>query len=202
MTTAGSGTGFLLSYELEPGDLQEMEAANIVRRRRRTRIMFGMVPLPLFAAAFTAITVALDSPSLVKDSAGAPGWMYVVDTICWSLFVFWASVAWRLSPKRLGRAVWRTSPQLHGRHHDEIDSRGVTCTAPDGTETFTPWASLVRVRETEHAFHLLDDRGALRISLPKRGLDGPSRIPALREFLNRSVGGQSPVATLASEPEP
>jgi hypothetical protein len=202
MTTAGPGTGFFLSYELQPGDLQEMEAASTVRRRRRARILFGMVPVSLFAAAFTAITVALDSPSLVKDSPGAPGWMYAVDIICWSLFVFWASVVWRLNPKRLGRAVWRASPQLHGRHHDEIDSRGVTCTAPDGTVTFIPWASLVRVRETEQAFHLLDDSGGVRISLPKRGLDGPGLIPMLREFLNHSVGGHSLAVAPASEPEP
>jgi len=70
MTSVGPGTGFFLRYELHPGDLQEMEVASIVRRHRRARIMLGMLPLLLLAAAFTAITVVLDSPSLVKDSPG------------------------------------------------------------------------------------------------------------------------------------
>ena len=192
MTTAGPGTGFSLSYELQRRDLAEMQAASKARRIRRAHQIAALVALALFGAAFTAITAAFDRPSLVKGSPGAPGWVYAVDAVTWCLVILAASRAWRLSPKGRARAIWRTAPQLQGHHHDVVDNHGITSTAPDGTQVFIPWAGFARVRETEHGFHLLDDTGDVRGSLPKRGLDSPDLIPALRDMLNRSVGGQPP----------
>lgn len=45
------------------------------------------------------------------------------------------------------------------------------------------------MRETERAFNLLNHHGEALATLPKRGLQSPGRIPALRDFLNCSVGG-------------
>jgi len=190
MTSAESGPGFSLSYDLQLSDLTELLAARPGRRRRRIRIVFSLVLLALLGVAWTALTIAFDNSSVVKGSTGAPGWMVGSDIVIWALVVLYASAAWRLSPKRLARRTWRASPQLHGRHYDQIDSRGVTWTGPDGTQMFQPWAILERVRETEHAFHLQGGNGDVRATLPKRGLRSPDLILALREFLNHSVGGQ------------
>jgi hypothetical protein len=199
MTSADPGTGFSLSYELQPIDLTEIQAARPGRRRKRAHIILALVSWALLGVAFTAITVAFDDPSVVKGSSGAPGWMVAVDIVIWALVVLWGSSAWRLSPKRLARRVWRASPEIHGRNHDEIDSRGVTWTGPDGAQIFQPWTNLVGVRETEHAFQLQGDNGTVLAALPKRGLHSPDLIPAFREYLNRSVGGQPPAAAPSRE---
>jgi hypothetical protein len=190
MTSASPGPGFLLVYELQPEDLQDLYGAGPNRRRRRVRIMLTAVPWALIGAAFTAVTVALDLPSVVKDSSGAPGWMYVVDGVIWGGVVAYLAHVWRLSPKRLARRAWRIHAEVHGRHRDEVGPDGARCTAPDGTQMFIPWATIDRIGETGHAFHLIDHRGAVRNALPKRGLPSPDLIPALREFLNRSVSAQ------------
>jgi hypothetical protein len=156
--------------------------------------MAAAVIWALIGAAFTAVIVALDLTSVVKDSSGAPAWMFPVDVGSWFVAVYRGYIVWRLSPKRLARRAWRNNTQLHGRHHDEVGPGGITWTAPDGTQMLIPWASIDHIRETEHAFHLIDHRGAVRNALPKRGLPSPGLIPALREFLNRSVDGQPPTA--------
>jgi hypothetical protein len=48
-------------------------------RRRFIGTVAGMISWGLIAAIFTAITIALNYPSVVKDSTGAPGWLYVLD---------------------------------------------------------------------------------------------------------------------------
>jgi hypothetical protein len=187
MPTTDPGTGFSFTYELQPYDLEDMCAAEQKRRHRRTRAMVAAVSWVLLGAAFTAVTVALNLRSLVKDSSGAPGWMYVVDVVIWTLVANWASIIWRLSPRRLARRFWNSNVQLHGRHHDRVDPDGIAYTAPDGTQVRIPWPSIDNVRETERSFLLIDHRGDVRICLPKRGLSSPDLIPALREFLNHSV---------------
>jgi hypothetical protein len=52
------------------------------------------------------------------------------------------------------------------------------------------WATIDRIGETRHAFHLIDHQGVGRNALPKRGLPSPDLIPTLRDFLNRSVNAQ------------
>jgi hypothetical protein len=186
MTGASPDPGFSLSYELQPGDLAEIEAASPGRRRRRGYIVSTVVMLALIAAAFTALTVG---------SSGVPRWVYPIDGVIWGAVAAWTRIAWRLGPKQLARRAFRGTPRLHGRHCEKIDSRGVIWIAPDGVQTFIPWSGLRRVRETEHAFMLEDNVGAVLSTLPKRGLQSPDLIPALREFLSCSVGGQPPAAT-------
>jgi hypothetical protein len=195
MTGAGPEAGFSLTYELQPGDFKDLYAAGPKRKRRRAYITFNAALGALFGVVLTAITVALNLRSVVKDSSGAPGWMYVVDAVIWFLVVYGFCLVWWLSPKRLARRAWRSNVQLHGRHHDEVGPGGVTCTAPDGTQIFIPWTSVDGIRETKHAFQLIDHQDAVRTTLPKRGLSGSDLIPALREFLNRSIGRQPPTVT-------
>jgi YcxB-like protein len=197
MTSTGPETDFSLTYELQPDDLQDLFATRPERKRRRARVIYATVIWALLDAALTAVTVALDLPSVVKNSPGAPSWMYVVDATIWLFVINGAIIVWRLSPKRLVRRAWRSSTQLHGRHHDEVGPGGITYTQPDGLQIVTPWNRFDYIRETEHAFHLIDHRGATQTTLPKRGLPSPDLIPALREFLNRSVNGQ--LSTAASD---
>lgn len=194
MTSADPGAGFSLTYELQPGDLQDLFATRPERKHRRTRVIFATAMSTLTGATLTAITVALDLPSVVKNSSGAPSWMYVIDAAIWFFVANGAVIAWRLSPKRLARRAWRSETQLHGRHRDEVGPGGISCLAPDGTQLSTPWATIDYIRETENAFHLIDHRGATLTTLPKRGLPGPNLIPNLREFLNHSVNRQPPTA--------
>jgi hypothetical protein len=196
MTIAGPPASFSLTYEVQPDDLQELIESNARRKRLRGRLIFATAVWALINVPFTAVTVALDLPSVVKDTLGAPSWMYVVDAGIWFFVAYGAVIAWRLSPKRLARRAWRASPQLHGRCRAEVDAGGITVVAPDGTRTSTPWANIVHIRETEKAFYLRDRRDASRGVLPKRGLHSPDLTPALREFLNRSVNGQPSSAAI------
>jgi hypothetical protein len=98
MTSAESGPGFSLSYDLQLSDLTELLAARPGRRRRRIRIVFSLVLLALLGVAWTALTIAFDNPSVVKGSTGAPGWMVGSDIVIWALvlqpeFVIF-TVAW------------------------------------------------------------------------------------------------------------
>jgi hypothetical protein len=95
---AGREANFTLTYELARSDLADIAAVNRSRKRRRTRALRGFVLSLLPALAFTAITVALSVPSVVKDSTGAPGWMYGLDVLLWVAAVI------------LGRSVWLLSP--------------------------------------------------------------------------------------------
>jgi hypothetical protein len=195
MTSADPVAGFSLTYELQLDDLLDLFAASAERKRRRGRLIFSALVYLLIGAAFTAVMVELDRLSVVRNSSGAPSWMYVVDAVIWLGVALCAVTVWRLSPKRLARRTWRASLQLHGRHRDEVGSGGVTTIQPDGTQTSIPWANFGSIRETEKVFELLDHRSATWVILPKRGLPRPDLIPALREFLHRSVNGRpSPAA--------
>lgn len=116
--------------------------------------------------------------------------MYVVDAASWYFAVYGAVIAWRMSPKRLAQRSWRTDIRFHGQRHDKVGPGGIARANPDGTQVHIPWASIDHIRETEHAFHLLGRGGYTLAVLLKRGLDSPDLIPALREFLNHSAGGQ------------
>lgn len=194
MTSTDPSAGFSITYEAQPEDLQDVIAARPQRRRRRARITFAAAVWALIGGAFTAITVALDCPAVVKNSSGAPSWMHVVDVVIWFFVAKGAVAAWRLSPKRLARRIWRSNPQVRGSHHTEVGSRGISHIGPDGTQISTPWANIDRIRETENAFHLVNRRGATFGTLPKRGLADPDLVPALREFLYHSTNQRQPPA--------
>jgi YcxB-like protein len=205
MASVDPGAEFSLTYEVQPDDLGEILAAEPEIRRLRTRAAFSTVLLALFGAVLTAFTVVAELNSVAERSSGVTGWIYVVDVVLWGI-VFWGSfIIWRLSPKGLARRGWRVSVRLHGRHHDKVGPRGIASTEPDGTQALIPWTSIDRIRETKRAFHLIDHHGAVRVALPKRGLDSPDLLPALREFLIHSTGGQPLAVTpgaAAGEPMP
>lgn len=216
MTSADPTPGFSLSYELQPGDFAEFQAAaNPIIRRRRAAFLQLLVAYVLLGAAFIAVTTIIGNRSggqpgfvvcppstthaFVEGSSGVSRWLLVLNSAIGFGAIgcgvaFFARNSWRLMPKQLVLNAWQANPRLHGRHHGQIDSQGVVSTVANGVKTFVPWSSLVGVRETEHAFNLLDHHGVL-VSLPKRGLHSADLIPALREFLNHSVSGQPPAAT-------
>jgi hypothetical protein len=194
---------FSLDYELQPSDLAEFYRMDRARRRRRTRVLVSLAAWGILAVAFTAITVALNEPSVVRDSSGAPGWIFAVDIISWSIAAGSARIAWRLSPRALIRRVWNASPGLRGRHRDEVSMAGVTSITPAGGETFIPWANFGRIRETEDAFIFLGAKfGRPMCALPKRGLARRDQVPALRQFLEEAVGGQRAAGPSQAAAEP
>jgi hypothetical protein len=196
---------FTLTYEPMLSDFEELYAANRRMRRRRKNLLAIAVPFLFFALAFTALSVAVSHPARGPGSVGAPGFLYALAALGWLVTIGLGGMAiWLLSPNTLARSAWRNDPRLHGRHQDEVGPAGVTSVSPDGTENFSPWASIASVRETDNAFFLLGPDGSPRQALLKRGLPSTDRIPALREFLSRSVGRQPPTAagTAVGEPAP
>jgi len=204
MASTDPGVRFSLTYELEPGDLQDLFAARPGRKWRQARFIYATVVWALLGAALTAVTVALDLSSVVKNSSGAPSWMYVVDAAIWFFVAYCGVIVWRLIPKRRARRAWRGNTHLRGRRHDEVGPGSISCTTPDGTQIVIPWTNIDYIRETGNSFHLINHRGVTLTTLPKRGLPSPDLIPALREFLNRSVKGQPSTAvpdSAAGEPK-
>jgi hypothetical protein len=187
MSEEGAPSRLSLSYELQPRDLEDTQAVMARRRRRQVRALVIAVPLVALAVALIGLTA--------RHSPGAPAWLYAADLVSCALLAFQLRFAWLLSPKRLARIIWRTNPGYRGRHHEEIDERGVTWTAPTGSQIFVPWAVVASVRETGHAFHLMDSGGNVRSSLPKRGLASPELVPVLRDLLNGSAGSRPSAAT-------
>jgi hypothetical protein len=191
MTSADPRTGFSLAYELRPDDFKDFFGAQPKRKFLRTRRLFIAVMYTVIGAILTAFAVTLDLKAGGNQSSGAPGWIYGVTVIAWGGVVYSGFVLWRLSPSRLARRTWDENPSLHGRHHENVGPSGVFATAPDGSQTLTPWSVFDRVTETGIAFNLFDHDDRVRCVLPKRGLASPDLIPALRKFLRHSVDGQS-----------
>ena len=195
MSGEGARSRLTLTYELQPGDLEDMQAVSAGRRRRRTRALVNAIPPGIFAAASIGLTGVLNARSVVQGSTGAPAWLYAADIVTCGLLAFQLRAAWRLSPARLAQIIWRANPGYRGRHHEDLDGRGVTWTAPTGSQIFVPWTVVTSICETEHAFHLLDDDGTVRSSLPKRGLASPDLIPVLRDLLSASARSRPSAAT-------
>jgi hypothetical protein len=177
-----------LRYELEPGDLEDTQAVTAARRRRQVRALIVTVPVAAFCVAVIALTAG-------SPASGAPDWLYAADAAGLALLAIQLRAAWRLSPKRLAWIIWRANPGYRGRHLEEIDERGVTWTAPSGSQVFVPWTVVTSVCETERAFHLMDSSGSVRSSLPKRGLASPDLVPVLRDLLSSSARSRPPAAT-------
>jgi hypothetical protein len=198
MTGTAPEAGFSLAYELKPDDFEEIYRAEPTRKRLRTGWAFAAVPFVLVSAILTIFTVTVDLKAGANNSSGAPGWIYVVDATMWGLAAFPSLLVWRLSPRRLARRYWDDNVGRHGRYHDEVGPGGLVARAPDGSQVSVPWAAIVRVDETDRAFSAVDYDDQVRIVLPKRGLASPDLVPALREFLNNSAGGQPPAAASAA----
>lgn len=201
---SGPAPVFSLEYEVQPPDLREVIVGTPGARRKLIAAVALAISWGLLTASFTAITVALNYPSVVKDSTGAPGWMYAVDLLLWLLTAWIAVTAWRHSAGRLARVAIQKRPEYQGRIHDHVETGGFRSIYANGTEIFFPWATIHRVRETTHTFQLLDHDDQVRGVLPKRGLQSPELLPALHTFLNHAVAGQPPTAAAsatAGEPQ-
>lgn len=170
-------------YELEIGDIRDMCSVLPGRKNRRTRFIAASISFVLLAGVVTSVDVALSFPSVVKNSPGVPGWMYIVSVILWWFAVRLVLVSWRLAPKRLARRIWRKEPQLHGRHHDKVGPEGVTWIKPDGVQVSFPLTKIDYIRETRTSFYLFDAQDNILSCLPKRGLASPDLAPKLRESL-------------------
>ena len=88
--------------------------------------------------------------------------------------------------------VIKKTPAFQGRTRAQLGATGIRTISASGTEAFHPWATIDQVRETAHAFHLLDHNGRARAILPKRALESPDLLPALRTFLKQALARQPP----------
>jgi hypothetical protein len=187
MGTPDAETGFSLSYELTRDDIGDLVAGSQLLRRRRASARGQLVLAMLGAAAWTALTILPNFPSL--RASPAPGWMYAVDAVAWIVFVRFCFLVWHLSLKQLARRTWRA--RQHGRYLTEVNPRGVSVTAPDRSERFIPWSAITGFQESDQSFYLLGPKGITVNELPKRGLQNAELIPSFRDFLDSSVGRQA-----------
>jgi hypothetical protein len=185
---------FTLEYEVQPEDVQDLLAATPRVKDKLTVAVVAAMLCGLVATGFTAMTIALNYRSAVFSAAGAPGGIYVADVALWLLTAFLAWAAWQRSPAALAEVVMKKTPAFEGRTRARLETTGIRTISASGTEAFHPWATIDQVRETAHAFHLLDHRGRARAILPKRALDSPDLLPALRTFLEQALVQQPPAA--------
>ena len=123
----------------------------------------------------------------------------------WLVTAFLAWAAWQRSPEMLARAAMKKTPEFQGRTRAQVETSGIRAISASGTEVFHPWATIDQVRETTRAFHLLDPDGRALAILPKRALDSPDLLAALRTFLQQALAQQPPAAaasTTAEESQP
>jgi YcxB-like protein len=194
---AGPALAFTLEHEVQPQDVRELLAASPRVKAKLTIAVVVVMLCGLVAVGFTAITIALNYRSAVFSAAGAPGGIYVADLALWLVTAFLAWAAWQRSPGRLAQVVIEKTPEFQGRTRDQVETSGIRAISATGTEVFYPWATIDQVRETTRAFHLLDHDGRILAILPKRALDSPDLLPALRTFLKQALE-QQPAAATAS----
>jgi hypothetical protein len=201
---AGHASIFTLEYEVQPGDLREIMAGNPRRRQKRRSVTERLALWVVLAVVVTAIAVEKNSAMVGKDSTTVT-WVFALALFLWIAAATTGLYLWRSSPRRLARRAWQKTPEFHGRTRDHVESAGIRSVYSNGTEHFHPWGVLTRIQETDGAFHLLDANGRAQVALPKRGLERPDQLPALREYLNRVVNEQplaAPASTAAGEPQP
>jgi hypothetical protein len=83
-----------------------------------------------------------------RDAVAYISMLVVMLTLAIGIGLAW----WRMEPSRLTRLNYRRSPEIYGRHRDDIGPGGVTVISPDGSQTFTPWSAIASIRETSQAF--------------------------------------------------
>jgi len=191
---AGPAPAFTLEYDVQPQDVRELVAVTPRVKDKLTIALVVAMLSGLVAVGFTAITIALNYHSAVLSATGAPGGIYVADLALWLVTAFLAWAAWQRSPEMLARAAIKKTPEFQGRTRAQVETSGISAISVNGTEVFHPWATIDQVRETTRAFHLLDPGGRVLAILPKRALDSPDLLPALRTFLKQAVAQQPPAA--------
>jgi len=202
---AGPAPAFTLEYDVRPQDVRELVVATPRVKDKLTIALVAAMLSGLVAVGFTAITIALNYRSAVFSATGAPGGIYVADLALWLVTAFLAWAAWQRTPERLAKVAIAKTPEFQGPTCNQVETGGLRAIRVNGTEVFHPWATIDQVRETARAFHLLDLDGRVLAILPKRALDSPDLLPALRTFLKQAVAQQPPAAaasTAADEPQP
>jgi hypothetical protein len=189
MTAGDAGPAFSLEYSLEPDDLVDFYANDLKLRRRRG---WTACVLVLSTAATVTLTIFF-----VRGVVNAPGplkppLILVNMAVLTGLAVYAGRIYWRLAPSRLARLSLKKTPELRGRHRDDIGPEGVTSTSPDGSKASIPWSLIAGVRETSRQFVLLDGDARARGGLPKRGLHDPALLPALGTYIRNHVGAHPP----------
>ena len=195
---AGPAHAFTLGCEVQPQDVQELLAVTPGVKDKLTIAVVAAMVCGLVAVGFTAITMALNYRSAVFSAAGAPGGIYAADVVLWLVTAFLAWSAWQRSPGRLAQVVIKKTPAFQGRTRAQLDSSGIRTVSANGAEAFHPWATIDQAWETTHAFHLLDHNGHARAILPKRALDSPDLLRALRTFLKQALAEQRPAVTAST----
>jgi hypothetical protein len=61
---------------------------------------------------------------MVKDSTGAPGWMYAMDLSLWMFAANLAGTAWRCSAGREARVAIQQNPESQGWTRDQVETGG------------------------------------------------------------------------------
>jgi hypothetical protein len=135
---ADPAPAFTLEYDIQPSDVRELIVGTPGVRRTFISTVALMIGWGLIAASFTAITIALNYPSVVKDSTGAPGWMYAVDLSLWLFTATLAWTAWRRSAGRLARVAIQNSPEYQGRTRDQVETGGIRSISANGTRNVLP----------------------------------------------------------------
>lgn len=181
------GPAFTLEYDMQPEDVREAVAATPRLKKWRILTVVGLILWGLYAVGFTAITIRLNHRSAVNGSAGAPSWIYVVDIVLWLITAFMVRAVWLRNPRRLAQSVIDKTPEFQGRTRDQVEAGGIRVVSANGTEIYYPWSAIDRVEETTRALLLLDRNGRILVVLPKRGLDSPDLLPALRIYLKQAL---------------
>lgn len=197
MTASDVDPAYSLEYSLEPADLRDFYSNYGKLRTRRGWMVCALV---LFAAAAATLMIIL-----VKGIISTPGpykqpQILVPIALLTGLAISAGRISWRLAPSRQARLSWKKSPELHGRHRDDVGPQGLTNTSPNGTQTFVPWSVIATVGETDRTFVLRDANGRARVGLPKRGLSDPALLPALRTYIREAAGTHPPAASMAGIP--
>ena len=180
--------GYSLSYEMELADLAEMVALNRAYRQRRAVCVYVALGCVVAAVIWTALIFGPGRTWPMEHSHDGGYIFSIVFAVLLTAAAWQAGIWWRLGPEELAMRLWRTRPGIRGFHQDEVRADGVTSVASDGVRHFFPWSVIASINETERALYLLGINGEALISLPKRGLPDSVPVPALKEFVQTSIG--------------
>lgn len=187
---AGPVPAFTLEYDIQPQDVRELFVAKTGVRNKLIAAVAAAILWGVSAGTVAAISIVLTHHSGVNGSAVG---IYLVDLWLWVFTAGLVRAAKKRSPGRLARVAIKKIPELQGRTRDQVETGGIRSFSANGSEVFVAWATIDRVRETSRAFLLLGHDGHVQTVLPKRALDSPDLLSALRIFLKQPLV-QQPLA--------
>lgn len=183
MTAGDAGPAFSLEYSLKTDDLRDLYAADDKLRRRR-----AWMACLLALCTVGAITLIMLGARGVWSPHSQEAHLYIpaIGALV-AVAINAGYLLSRLSSARLARWNWKKTPDLRGRHRDDVGPEGVTVTSPNGIQTSIPWSVIASILETRRSFVLRDRSGQIRVVLPKRGLPDPALLPALGTYLREAA---------------